>query len=152
MFGFSAPGESAPLLLGSTGSDIHQEVANTRTMVNKIHNILKSQEGTGSQPQSVGVTHSVPHRTHTYSCLDSEQVGNLDCREIRCPWGTTTSATKSLLRTRRAGREDRWSRTTSHANCSNWRWWNRQDIHRPDGPPRRSDQAAVWRQPTVHPL
>ena len=67
MFGFSAPGESTPLPLGSTGSDIHQEVANTRTVVNKIHNILKSQEGTGSQPQLVSVTRilSLTERTLT---------------------------------------------------------------------------------------
>ena len=59
MFGFSAPGESTPPPLGNThgtGSDIHQDVANTRTVVNKIHNMLKSQEGAGSQPQLVNVT------------------------------------------------------------------------------------------------
>ena len=39
-----------------TSSHIHQDVANTRTVVNKIHDILRSQEGTGSQPQSVSVT------------------------------------------------------------------------------------------------
>jgi len=59
MFGFSAPGKSTPLPLGNThgtASDIHRDVANTRTVVNKIHNILKSQEGAGSQPQLVSVT------------------------------------------------------------------------------------------------
>ena len=39
-----------------TASGIHQDVANTRTVVDKIHNILKSQEGAGSQPQLVSVT------------------------------------------------------------------------------------------------
>jgi len=68
MFGFSAPGESTSLPLGNahgTGSDIHQDVANTRTVVNKIHNILKSQEGASSQPQLVSVTRILSLTEHT---------------------------------------------------------------------------------------
>ena len=48
-----------------TASDIHQDVANTRTVVNKIHNILKSQEGAGSQPQLVSVTRILFHTERT---------------------------------------------------------------------------------------
>jgi len=68
MFGFSAPGESTPPPLGDTrgtASDIHQDVANTRTVVNKIHNILRSQEGAGSQPQLVSVTRTLSITEHT---------------------------------------------------------------------------------------
>jgi len=48
-----------------TGSNIHQDVANTRNVVNKIHNILKSQEGAGSQPQLVSVTRILSLTEHT---------------------------------------------------------------------------------------
>ena len=52
MFGFSAPGESPPPPQRNArgiDSDIHR-------IVNSIHNMLKSQEWTGYQPQLVSVT------------------------------------------------------------------------------------------------
>ena len=50
-------------------------------MVSNIHNMLKSQEGTSGQPQSVGDSNSVPRRINT-DCwhLDSKQVGNFATR------------------------------------------------------------------------
>jgi len=59
MLAFSAPGESTPPLLGNAhgiASDIRRDVANTRNVVSNIQNMLKSQGGAGSQPQSVSVT------------------------------------------------------------------------------------------------
>ena len=47
-----------------TASDIHRDVVNTRTVVNKIHSILKSQEGAGSQSQLVSVTRILPLTEH----------------------------------------------------------------------------------------
>ena len=35
---------------------MHRDVVNTRTVVNNIHNMLKSQEGVGYQPRLVSVT------------------------------------------------------------------------------------------------
>ena len=81
MFSFSAPGEIPPLQLGNTHGpppDIHQDIANTRTVVNSIHNMLKSQEATNHQSQSVSVTRTVPRWIHAYCYLDSKQVGHLN--------------------------------------------------------------------------
>ena len=67
MFEFSAPGESTSPPMGNThgtASDIHKDVANTRTVVDKIHSILKSQEGAGSQPQLVSVTRILSPTEH----------------------------------------------------------------------------------------
>jgi len=62
MFAFSAPGESAPPLLGNahgTASNIRQDVVNTRNVVNNIQNMLKSKEGASHQPQSVSDTRTL---------------------------------------------------------------------------------------------
>ena len=59
MLPFSAPGETPPPQLRNTYGtvpDIHQDVVNTRTVVNNIHNMLKSQGGAGYQPLLVSVT------------------------------------------------------------------------------------------------
>ena len=59
MFAFSAPGESLPPLQTNThgtSSDIRHDVAKIQTVVNNIHNMLKSQEGAGYQPQLASAT------------------------------------------------------------------------------------------------
>ena len=61
MFAFSAPGESPPPLPRNPhgiGFDIHRDVVKTQTVVNDIHDMLKSQGGVDGQHLSVSVTHA----------------------------------------------------------------------------------------------
>ena len=68
MFVFSAPGDSPsppPKNTYGTTSNIHRDVSEvrrdlttTQVMVSNIHNMLKSQEGTSGQSQSVSDSNS----------------------------------------------------------------------------------------------
>ena len=72
-FAFSAPGESPPLPNNPYGassssrrdvvSEVHRDVVNTQTLIHDIHNLLKGQEGAGSQLQSVSVARILPLST-----------------------------------------------------------------------------------------
>ena len=75
-FTFSAPGESSPPVLGSIHgitpnirrdavSEVHRGVVRTQTMVSDIHDMLRSQQGAGGQPQSVSATGTLPAAEHT---------------------------------------------------------------------------------------
>ena len=66
MFTFSAPGESPPPVLGNTHgtirrdvSEINRGIVKTQTAISDIHSMLKSQQGAGGQPQSVGATRTL---------------------------------------------------------------------------------------------
>ena len=75
MFAFSVPGESPPPLQRNTHgivSDIHRDVANTRTVVNNIHNMLKSQEGADGQHLSVSVTHAPSATEYTFTVFQTQ--------------------------------------------------------------------------------
>ena len=70
MLPFSAPGETPPPQLRNTYGtvpNIHQDVVNTRTVVNNIHNMLKGQEGAGYQPLLVSVTHTLSLTEYTFT-------------------------------------------------------------------------------------
>ena len=73
MFAFSSPGESPPPVPGNTHGitpnilrdavpEVHRGVVNTQTMVSNIHGMLKSQQGTGGQPQLVSIRTLSPVR------------------------------------------------------------------------------------------
>jgi len=87
MFASSAPGDSPPPLprnTHETASNIRRDVANTQAIVSNIHNMPRSQEGIGGQPQPVSVarTPSLAEYTLTVCCLDSKQVSNVDYQEM----------------------------------------------------------------------
>ena len=73
---FSAPGESPPPLLRNThgtASDIHRDVVNTRIVVNNIHNMLKSQEEAGYQPQLVSVIRILSLTEYTLTIAQTQK-------------------------------------------------------------------------------
>ena len=131
-------------------------------MVSEIHrSVVKGQEGTDNQHQSVGDISTLFHHMmnkrsppprHKPGQQIQLQVDPTAYICIQNIWRIAATPTKGLLRTERVNRDDRRSGGKPHSVRSHWCWWNRQDIHRSHRSPRRSHQATVWRQPSVHSL
>jgi hypothetical protein len=129
-------------------------------VLNTHVNVSKIQEGISGQVQPVST--SWIQSSKTEGCLQLPRLkpgqqlrlhvnpATYSC--IQRTWRITSPATKGLFRTRRADREDRWSRRRVYTHCSHRCRGDREDVHRFNCPPRPSRQATVWREPQIHSL